>query len=206
MTAAVRSTRSSSRSPARTAAVADVSLGCCGGSATVDTVTYGTAWTDQWDRLLRWRERVRRARDDWQNSGMGTEHFLDDLFATFQALWHLKDWLHNDPHSGVTGKDVDDWVNSRNSILLVAADLANGSKHLVLTNRRAGGSHQTRKDVRVHVGHGVQTTFYALDGRSETEWEAVTLADACIEEWREFIAEAGLSVPSSGAGAERDEG
>ena len=64
---------------------------------------YGTARPDQGDRLLRWRERARRARDDWQYCGMGTEHFLD-LFATFPSLWHVKDWLDNDPDIAVTGK------------------------------------------------------------------------------------------------------
>jgi hypothetical protein len=76
-------------------------------------VIYGSGWIDQWNRLLRWRERLRRDRDDWQDSRMGTEHFLDEFYATFQAIWHLKDWLHNDVQTQVTGKQVDDWVNSR---------------------------------------------------------------------------------------------
>lgn len=156
---------------------------------------YGSGWTDQWSRLHRWRERLVRDRDDWQDRDTGTDHFLDEFYATFQAIWHLKDWLNNDPRAQVTGKQVDDWANSRESILLVAADLANGSKHLVLDRERAGGSRQTRKDARIHVGHGVQATFYVMDMRSDAEWEAVTLADACIAEWREFITQAGLALP-----------
>jgi hypothetical protein len=165
-------------------------------------VLYGSAWTEQWNRLLRWQERVRRDRDDWQDSGMGTEHFLDELYATFQAIWHLKDWLRNDPHVTVTGQAIDDWLNSRDSVLLVAADLANGSKHFALTNPRSGDSHQTRKEIRVWVGQGVQATFYVRDGRSDAEWEAVTLADACIAEWRVFFSHEGLTAPELTAGPE----
>lgn len=158
-------------------------------------MSYGSGWIDQWNRVSRWRERVLRDRDEWQNTGLGTEHFLDELHATFQAIWHLKDWLHNDIHAAVTKKDIEDWVKTRGSVLLVAADLANGSKHFDLLNQRAGGSHQSRADVRVYVGQGVQATFYVQDEQSHTEWEAVDLADACIAEWRQFLTETGLPIP-----------
>ena len=104
-------------------------------------VSQGTAWEDQWARILRWRERVRFSRDDWRNDGSGTEHYRDEVFALFQALWHLKDWLKNDPAlPAPVGVAVETWIVGEGHLLKVAADVANGSKHMTLDRMRAEGS------------------------------------------------------------------
>jgi hypothetical protein len=61
-------------------------------------VTHGDNWRDQWERIGRWRERVRTSRDDFRDDGLGTEGHRDGVFALFQSVWHLKDWIHNDPN------------------------------------------------------------------------------------------------------------
>jgi hypothetical protein len=83
--------------------------------------------------------------------------------------------------------------------VLIAADIANGSKHMRFRSdgdMRAGGSQQTRNDVSILVGQGSQHTFYMQDEREGgREYEAVELADLCLDEWRTFISAQGLDEP-----------
>jgi hypothetical protein len=159
---------------------------------------YGVAiedstWQDQWQRIMRWRSQVQRGRDEPRTRSDGTEGYRDEVFALYQALWHLKDWLKNDPMTacgeGSAGHTVEKWIKTAHH-LLIAADVANGSKHMMQTRAmtRAGGSEQSRNDVTIVVGRGVKHTFYIQDGRAGgAEYEAVDLADLCIAEWRPFL-------------------
>jgi hypothetical protein len=158
----------------------------------------GESWTDQWLRILRWRERVRQSRDEMRTDGLGTEGYRDEVFALYQAIWHLKDWLKNDTtldHD--LGPAVEAWVNEHGDLLKVAADVANGSKHMSQTpnQQRAHGSGQTRNDVWVFVGEGVRTKFYIEDARNGQDIEAVALADACLVEWQAFLKPWSLTPP-----------
>ena len=130
---------------------------------------YGVAiedstWQDQWQRIMRWRSQVQRGRDEPRTRSDGTEGYRDEVFALYQALWHLKDWLKNDPMTacgeGSAGHTVEKWIKTAHH-LLIAADVANGSKHMMQTRAmtRAGGSEQTRNDVTIVVGRGVKHTF-----------------------------------------------
>jgi hypothetical protein len=56
----------------------------------------GTMWQDQWFRIMRWRTLVLRSREEPRTDRDGTEGYRDEVFALFQALWHLKDWFTND--------------------------------------------------------------------------------------------------------------
>ena len=160
---------------------------------------HGSAWTDQWYRILRWRERVRQSRDEFRSDGLGTEGYRDEVFALCQAIWHLKDWFRNDlALDPLIGASVEKWINDHGHLLKVAADVANGSKHMTqhAWQPRAGGSGQTRNDVHVLIGEGVRTTFYIEDARNGQDLEAVALADACMDEWRLFLKEKGLLPPA----------
>jgi hypothetical protein len=162
---------------------------------------HGTSWTDQWQRILRWRERVRQSRDEVRTDHLGTEGYRDEVFALFQSLWHLKDWLRNDPALDPTLRSsVEGWINLEGDLLKVAADVANGSKHMTQQahHQRANGSRQTRNDVSVYVGRGVSTTFYIKDVRNGQDFEAVALADSCLDEWQAFLRVWGLTPPVVG--------
>ena len=62
----------------------------------------------------------------------------DFLWASFQNVWHVKDWLYNDPSvdRAVAKAAVSDAERSRP--LLIVADMANGTKHYLLKNERVG--------------------------------------------------------------------
>lgn len=81
--------------------------------------------------------------------------------------------------------------------LFVAADVANGSKHMRLTDPKADGSRQTRNSVTWVGGRGLMHTFWVQDARpSGREFEAVELADLCIAEWTSYIDDHGLTIPA----------
>jgi hypothetical protein len=84
-------------------------------------------WQEQWERVHRMLYRVESAYSG--DSPGGIERVKDDVYAFFQSIHHLKDWLRNDPQSGVTKADGDTLIDNSNE-LRVCADLCNGSKHL----------------------------------------------------------------------------
>lgn len=155
-------------------------------------MTHGATWQDQWARIERWAERVRASRDTPRPDGLGTEGYRDELFALFQAIWHLKDWLINDPALAVTKGQIEHYVFEQGHLGLQAAhDLANGSKHLNL-KKPAVDAAQIRNDAAIHVGAGVSHTFYIHLAKDDQEFEAVALAELCVEEWSVFLKQLGL--------------
>ena len=94
----------------------------------------GQGWQSQWTRV---HSRLDDVRAVYTGREGGTEGALDTTLSFFEAVHHLKDWLRNDPSSGITKADGDSLIN-RSPMLQLCADLANGSKHLVLTTTRTG--------------------------------------------------------------------
>lgn len=94
------------------------------------------------------------------------------------------------------GVAVETWIAGEGHLLKVAADVANGSKHMTLDRMRAEGSSQTRNSAHLWVGRGLQHEFFVADARSSEEYEAVELADRCLDEWGRFIVAQGLAMPT----------
>jgi hypothetical protein len=91
----------------------------------------------------------------------------------------------------VTKADGDALINA-SPVLQLCADLANGSKHLVLTRSRTGDLSTTiaRNDVAVFVGTGTSAhRFYvASSGR---EYDVLQLAEDAVAEWTRFLSSRG---------------
>jgi hypothetical protein len=123
----------------------------------------------------------------------GTDAALDLIQSFFECVHHMKDWLGNDPASGVSKRQGDALINS-SSVLAICADLANGSKHLVLTNPRTGDHSTTiaRNDVTVFVGTGTSShRFYIAS--AGVEHDALAIAEAAVSEWENFLSGRGLA-------------
>lgn len=117
----------------------------------------------------------------------GTDVAIDTVLSFFEAIHHLKDWLENDPISGIT-KDEGDSLINRSLMLRLCADLANGSKHLKLTRSRTGDKSTdiTRNDVTVFAGTGTAAhRFYVQSGKKE--YDVLCIAEATVEEWTQFL-------------------
>lgn len=108
----------------------------------------------------------------------------DDLHHFMQDCWHLKEWIKNDPVAGI-GSSIEALALAYKS-LRIAADLANGSKHL---NRKKHqeGAYVTSTNVTVHLGQarpidvnyivtlsdGTQTSAEALVREAITDWDTL---------------------------------
>jgi hypothetical protein len=121
----------------------------------------------------------------------GTDVAIDAVLSFFEAVHHLKDWLGSDPVSGVTKAEGDSLING-SLMLRLYADLANGSKHLSITRSRTGdkSTEIARNDVAVFVGTGISAhRFYVQSGG--TEYDALDIAQAAVDEWTKFLTDRG---------------
>ena len=106
-----------------------------------------TTWRAQYERLARSYARVIGAYDS-------SIEYDDDLQHYFQDCWSLKDWIKNDPASGASAQ-IEPEV-SQHRALRIAADLANGSKHLARHTHREG-AYVTAVHVTVHLAKESQS-------------------------------------------------
>jgi hypothetical protein len=117
--------------------------------------------------------------------------FEDDLHHFMQDCWHLKDWIKNDPSAGI-GAAIEKYVDSYRS-LRIAADLANGSKHLLRHTHREG-AHVTSVGVTVHLGQSkpidVECTVTLSDG---AKLPVQTIVHEAFASWNELLAKIGLN-------------
>jgi hypothetical protein len=151
----------------------------------------GQGWQSHWARVHR---RLGDVRAVYAGRQGGTDDAVDTVLSFFEAVHHLKDWLGNDQLRGVTKADGDSLID-RSKVLRLCADLANGSKHLVLTGSRTGDKSTTiaRNDVNIFAGTGtVAHRFYVQSaGR---EYDVLEIAEAAVAEWAKFLAGQGPRV------------
>ena len=148
----------------------------------------GQGWQWQWTRT---QNHLKAVRAVYSGRDGGTDDALDATISFFEVVHHLKDWLGNDASSGLTKGDGDALINS-SPMLQLCADLANGSKHFLLTGTRTGDKSTsiTRNDVTVSLGSGVSHRFYVQSGG--TEYDALQIAEAAVVEWTGFLTSKGL--------------
>jgi hypothetical protein len=152
-------------------------------------VVLGQGWQSQWARVQRRLDDVRAV---YTGRAGGTDAAIDTVQSFFEAVHHLKDWLGNDPSSGVTKADGDSLINGSTALQL-CADLANGSKHLALRSSRTGDLSTTiaRNDAAVFVGAGTSAhRFYVASGG--TEYDVLVLAEDAVAEWAKFLSSRGF--------------
>jgi len=124
--------------------------------------------------------------------------------ALCHSVWHLKDWLKNDPRqTQVTAKEIEQFANN-DPALAIVADLANGTKHVQLSAR---GSRTA--SVRMGLVHwmgegdpddadGIERVWvYVDDPDAAEDREVIDVAWDGIESWRTWLTAAGLEVPST---------
>jgi hypothetical protein len=149
----------------------------------------GRGWRFQWTRV-HWR--LDDVRAVYTGRAGGTESALDATLSFFEAAHHLKDWLRNDPAGGITKADGDSLI-SRSPMLQLCADLANGSKHLVLTSTRTNDMSTgiARNDVNVFLGTGTSAHRFYVQSAG-TEYDALDIAEGAVNDWTKFLTDNGL--------------
>jgi hypothetical protein len=144
----------------------------------------GRGWQFQWTRV-HWRLDGLRA--VYTGREGGTESALDATLSFFEAVHHLKDWLRNDPSSGITTADCNSLIG-RSPMLKLCGDLANGSKHLVLTrpHTRDTSTAITRNDVNILMGTGKVAHRFYLQSAGQ-EYDILQTAQAAVDDWTNFL-------------------
>ena len=147
-------------------------------------------WREQYDRVRRWHIRLRKSQPDDRRR-------VDDFYAFFVCCFHLKDWLKGD-------KTLDSGVGDRAETLIskpsmrICADIANGSKHLVL-NRRVRFAADTHLEAvpasfqdDAFQADAFQVGAVVIVAVGQT-WGALRVADQCVQYWDKFLAQEGLT-------------
>jgi hypothetical protein len=155
----------------------------------------GQDWQAQWTRV---HHRLDDVRAVYSGRPGGTDAAVDLVQSFCESVHHLKDWLGNDPSSGVTKADGDRLING-SLVLQLCADLANGSKHLKLTGSRTGDlpTTITRNDVTVFAGTGTSAHRFYVESAG-TEYDVLQLAEAAVDEWTAFSPVEGSTRRSCG--------
>jgi hypothetical protein len=144
---------------------------------------------------MQWR-RVERSFAKLGGTYNDTEIYDDDVYHFFMDAWHLKDWIKNDP--SVTFPDRNQIENDVGDVkaLRIAADFANGAKHMIRTRSRSENAQFAKRRVSVTLGdpkaRGTQERILNLsDG---TSISAETLAGEVMTAWRLLLTKWQLSA------------
>ena len=114
----------------------------------------------------------------------------DIVVFACQSMWHLKDWVLNDPSFGA--KDVGELKNDiYTSKCLCVCDIANGSKHLSLNRPKVGARLSDRTGIHLEPVKGIfRDIYYVVCCDPLDEWHGIevgTLLRRCRDEWRSII-------------------
>lgn len=139
-----------------------------------------TSWNAHYDRLARGYSRVIARYRNSVDYDDDVQHFLQDA-------WHLKDWLKNDPALKI-GEQIEDLVKTKRS-LMICADLANGSKHMVRDWHRVGANVVSKSVTLVQGGADMIHVITLADG-SQTTLDVVV--KEVWSDWNELLKGLGL--------------
>ena len=121
---------------------------------------------------------------------IGDVEFDDLLQFAIQSMWHVKDWILNDPSlSDKAKKPVNDDVHSRRC-LLICADLANGIKHMRLRSSKTGFSFVGQTGVHLDGKQGICMRYYEIHSDNPADpyhlMEIRDLLAECRKAWEEI--------------------
>jgi hypothetical protein len=140
-------------------------------------------------------ERIRRLSrivlSDNPSPLLGILTYYDVVMFTFQSMWHLKDWILNDPEFGAKNTDQLKRDIHSNTVLLICADIANGTKHLLLSRPRSGAFICDQQGVHLDSSKGIyQTYYYVVCADSENPYHGMEVRDvitAAQQAWDKII-------------------
>jgi hypothetical protein len=152
------------------------------------TVLTTDGWQMQWHRVERGYAKLSAAYNN-------TELYDDDIYHFFQDAWHLKDWIKNDPAVPRRVRVRVEEKVKKVRAFRVAADFANGTKHMRLKYPRKEDAQFTERKVSIplcHPGPARQERVLTLADGSQTTAEAV--ATDVMREWPLLLRWFGLII------------
>lgn len=145
-----------------------------------------TGWYPQYELMKRSYARLSK-------TYASSIEYDDDLQHFFQDCWHLKDWIKNDTSVTKRLRDAIEGEVKAHKSLRIAADLANGCKHLARTTNREG-AYVTSKSVTAHLGQacGVDV-FHIITLNDGSTLSAQDVAKDAIGAWDAVLRKCGLT-------------
>lgn len=128
-----------------------------------------------------------------QNTEIGGLRFEDVLAFACQSMWHLKDWILNDPM--FLPDDPSALVADIHSTrcLMICADIANGSKHAILSRPRTDFSLSESTGIHLDQRKGIFQVFYYIVSNDKDDpfhgMEVRPFLAQCRREWERLIDE-----------------
>jgi len=150
---------------------------------------------EQLERAKRFLNRIRQL---YAGEGIPYEenkNHDDDVISFFIHCYHVKDWIINSNKIGISKEEVEDYINN-NEALRICADLCNGEKHFKLQRNSRTGK-------QPHIASRNYSNLYftpesgllpRITGSykilsKDNFYDALKLAEACIELWDAFISD-----------------
>ena len=143
-------------------------------------------WQGQYNRMMRWFNMFRQLNLEEDKSSAKTHEYFDTMYACFQNIFFLKDWLKQD--TSLTAKDLNAFINA-NKEIGICRDICNGTKHYELSDASVDNEFGIIRQYNPHPG---------VLGNPNSEWEIiicaggdiykpVDLISKCIDLWDCFI-------------------
>jgi hypothetical protein len=178
------------RSVAASAAAACSVVGTAAATVAIEYSPTGV-WWEQWRRTLRNLNEIRRLYDE-------TDGSVDDLKAAveqfFVACWHVNDYIRKDKSNLPMLNESRFWTyKDGDQDLTIAQTFANTYKHF---ERRQPNDPIARvKRVSVGPPHNLAAIAYEAPPQPEREYDALQLAEACVQSWETFFKAEGITPP-----------
>ena len=142
-------------------------------------------WQGQFCRASRWLERLLVVANDWGQYSLDEQ--IDFALVFFQNVYHLRDYLKLE--DAIAQKSLEDLIR-RTAVLGYARDLANGSKHRVITRPSVDPSPWIIRTL--NFGGSPRLTLKV----GSEQLDLVSVACAGLEAWRTFLRQQGLDPAS----------
>jgi lysine/ornithine N-monooxygenase len=122
---------------------------------------------------------------------IGAISFYDIAIFTCQSMWHLKDWILNDEEFRAKDKSALKSEIHATRSLKICADLANGSKHLVLRKPQTDFSFTERSGIHVDPAKQIfQEYYYIASSDKQDSYHLMEIREflaECRNAWQEII-------------------
>jgi hypothetical protein len=156
---------------------------------------FGTDARDQWERVLRWHDRLTPLLSAFPEEEPARSYALDDLWTFFRNCNDLTEWVIK---AGVKPRaDVYAFIEASED-LKICRDIANGVTHYKLSPLRQTTTHKnwTTATYYTYAGYGDELhetahRVFVLDSAQRFSVTATrdlfAVADACVGNWRVFL-------------------
>jgi hypothetical protein len=152
-------------------------------------------WAYQWNGIQR---HLARLREQYQGiKTLGNVDVEQTVHSLFLGLYHLYDWLHQDSALSLSQRVVNDWIVQHPDSLGLCRDYANTWKHMKRNQLGARIAQITSIESGPN-GQKVTIGYRPWDQPNQpmTEVDGLALAEQSEQDWRDFLKDHGISIPS----------